>query len=110
MLGIDVPGVDVTSGRVQPEAFRAVAGQVSRELGIRTVAITLRESLSASDNGWSAALWDRADEDYFISRRYDVRVVDRIGAGDAFAAGLIAALLLKRPPREALELRRPPAP
>jgi 2-dehydro-3-deoxygluconokinase len=103
VLGIEVPDVDVTSGRVHPDAYRAVAEQVSREFDTGMVAVTLRESLSASDNGWSAALWDRAGGYFFVSRRYDVRVVDRIGAGDAFAAGLIAALLLKRPRREALE-------
>ena len=53
------------------------------------VAITLRESLSASDNGWSAVLWDATPARCYTSQRYDVRVVDRIGGGDSFAAGLI---------------------
>jgi 2-dehydro-3-deoxygluconokinase len=103
VLGLDVPGADVTSARVAPDAYRAVAERVSADCGVRMVAITLRESLSASDNGWSAVLWDDARREYLRSRRYDVRVVDRIGAGDAFAAGLVAALLLKRPPQAALE-------
>jgi 2-dehydro-3-deoxygluconokinase len=53
------------------------------------VAVTLRESISASDNGWSALLAGVDFPDIFESQRYDIRIVDRIGAGDAFAAGLI---------------------
>ena len=53
------------------------------------MAITLRESISASDNGWSAVLGGTAFPELLESQRYDIRVVDRIGGGDAFAAGLI---------------------
>ena len=91
VLGLDVPGVDVQTGRVRAEAYRDVAGRVS-ELGPNIVAITLRESFSASDNGWSAVLWDRAQSTFVESQRYDIRIVDRIGGGDAFAAGLIHSL------------------
>jgi 2-dehydro-3-deoxygluconokinase len=66
------------------------------------VAITLRESLSASDNGWSAVLWDAASKTFHRSPRYDVRLVDRIGGGDSFAAGLIYALVTGRAPEAAL--------
>ena len=58
-------------------------------LGPPLVAITFRESLSASDNGWSAVLWDGAAKTLHQSQRYVVRLVDRIGGGDSFAAGLI---------------------
>jgi 2-dehydro-3-deoxygluconokinase len=101
-LGLGVPGVDVGAGRLDPEAYRDVAAAVSRELGPRRVAITLRESRSASDNGWSAVLWDEASSALLTSQRHDVRVVDRIGAGDAFAAGLIYGLLTDRAPEAAL--------
>jgi 2-dehydro-3-deoxygluconokinase len=101
-LGLGVPGVDVGAGRLDPEAYRDVAAAVSRELGPRRVAITLRESRSASDNGWSAVLWDEASSALLTSQRLDVRVVDRIGAGDAFAAGLIYGLLTDRAPEAAL--------
>jgi 2-dehydro-3-deoxygluconokinase len=60
------------------------------------VAITLRESTSASDNGWSAVLWDAAARVFHTSQHYDVRVVDRIGGGDSFAAGLIYGLVTGR--------------
>ena len=66
------------------------------------VAITLRESLSASDNGWSAVLWDATTGTMHHSQRYDVRLVDRIGGGDSFAAGLIYGLVTGRTPSAAL--------
>jgi 2-dehydro-3-deoxygluconokinase len=87
-LGLDVPGVDVETGRVDAAAYRDVTHRVC-ELGPRMVAVTLRESTSASDNGWSALLAGVDFPDVFESQRYDIRIVDRIGAGDAFAAGLI---------------------
>ena len=90
MLGLDVPDVDVKTGRVNPAAYEDVVQRVC-EIGPARVAITLRESLSASDNGWSAVLGER-DQPLIESQRYDVRIVDRIGAGDAFAAGLIYGL------------------
>ena len=71
-------------------------------LGPSLVAITLRESLSASDNGWSAVLWDGAAQTLHQSQRYDVRLVDRIGGGDSFAAGLIYGLVTGRSPGDAL--------
>ena len=66
------------------------------------VAITLRESVSASDNGWSAVLWERRTKTMHQSQRYDVRLVDRIGGGDSFAAGLIYGLVTGRAPEAAL--------
>ena len=89
-LGLDVPGVDVKTGRVNPAAYTDVVQRVC-ELGPARVAITLRASLSASDNGWSAVIGEKG-QPLLASQQYDVRVVDRIGAGDAFAAGLIYSL------------------
>jgi 2-dehydro-3-deoxygluconokinase len=73
-----------------------------RDYGPGMVAITLRESVSASDNGWSAVLWEGATGTMHRSQRYDVRLVDRIGGGDSFAAGMIYGLVTGRPPAEAL--------
>lgn len=103
VLGFDVPGTQVASGRLDVGPYRDVARRVSEECGPSIVAITLRESVSASDNGWSAILWDRTRQTFSESRRYDVRVVDRIGAGDAFAAGLIFALVQGRHGAAAIE-------
>jgi 2-dehydro-3-deoxygluconokinase len=102
VLGVEVPDTDVTSGQLNLEGFRAAAERVTREFGPAMVAITLRESASASDNGWSAALWDAASGTMVRSQRYDVRLVDRIGGGDSFAAGLIYGLVTGRTSEAAL--------
>jgi 2-dehydro-3-deoxygluconokinase len=101
-LGFDVPEADVKTGRVNASAYRGVARRVS-ELGPAHVAITLRESRSASDNGWSALLAGSALADVLESRCYDIRIVDRIGAGDAFAAGLIYGISSGLAPMESLQ-------
>jgi 2-dehydro-3-deoxygluconokinase len=64
------------------------------------VAITLRESFSASKNGWSALFYSEGQEHF--SRRYEIEIVDRVGGGDSFAAGLIYALLQKKSPLDAV--------
>jgi 2-dehydro-3-deoxygluconokinase len=102
VLGIAVEGADPESGALDPMAYRNAAARVSREFGPRLVAVTLRESLSASDNGWSAVLWDEERGTMHRSQRYGVRLVDRIGGGDSFAAGLIYTLATGRPLDEAL--------
>ncbi len=96
VLGVPVAGADVTGGSFDVGGYRAAAERVTREFGPAMVAITLRESLSASDNGWSAVLWDAKTGAMHQSQRYVVRLVDRIGGGDSFAAGLIYALLTGR--------------
>ena len=58
VLGLEVPNTDVTSGHLNLDAYKSVAQRLSKEFGPSLVAITLRESISASDNGWSAALWN----------------------------------------------------
>ena len=102
VLGVHVEGTDVTTGLLDIEGFRNAAERVTREFGPKMVAITLRESVSASDNGWSAALWDAGTGTMHRSQRYDVRLVDRIGGGDSFAAGLIYGLVTGRGPEAAL--------
>lgn len=102
VLGVQVPGTDVTSGELNLDGYRQAAERVTRDFGPPMVAITLRESVSASDNGWSAALWDARAGSMHRSQRYDVRLVDRIGGGDSFAAGLIYGLVTGRSPQEAL--------
>jgi len=96
VLGVEVPGADVTSGHLDIEGYRAAAERVTRDFGPGMVAITLRESVSASDNGWSAVLRDGETGTLHRSQRYDVRLVDRIGGGDSFAAGLIYGLITGR--------------
>jgi 2-dehydro-3-deoxygluconokinase len=102
VLGVHVPGTDVTAGQLNLEGFRQAAEQVTRDFGPSQVAITLRESLSASDNGWSAVFWDAKQKTLHQSQRYSVRLVDRIGGGDSFAAGLIYGLVTGRGEEQAL--------
>jgi 2-dehydro-3-deoxygluconokinase len=101
-LGLEVPEADVKVGRVNAAAYRDVASRVC-DLGPAQVAITLRESRSASDNGWSALLAGSALPNVLESHRYDVRIIDRIGAGDAFAAGLIYGISTGLAPAESLQ-------
>ena len=101
-LGIQAP-VDVHSGTLDREQYAALTGKVLAEFpNLKMIAITLRESKSASHNGWSACLHDR--EDFRLSRHYDItNIVDRVGGGDCFAAGLIFGLLNLANHGEALE-------
>jgi 2-dehydro-3-deoxygluconokinase len=102
VLGLEVQDTDVTAGHLNLDAYKNVAQRVSKEFGPPLVAITLRESMSASDNGWSAVLWDNASGQFVRSQRYDVRLVDRVGGGDSFAAGMIYGLLSGRDPEASL--------
>jgi 2-dehydro-3-deoxygluconokinase len=95
-LGLEVTGADVSGGHLDVAGYRAVAERVVKEFGVKLVAITLRESFSASRNGWSAVLFDARDGGFHQSQRYDVTLVDRIGGGDSFAAGLIYGLVTGR--------------
>ena len=101
-LGIHVAGTDVSATRLASDGFHDAVERVTREFGPRRVAVTLRESFSASDNGWSAMLWDADAGRTIVSQRYDLRVIDRIGGGDSFAAGLIYALVTGRTAEDAL--------
>jgi 2-dehydro-3-deoxygluconokinase len=89
VLGIPVEHADVVGGVLNVAGYRDAAARVASEFGVSRVAVTLRESVSASENGWSAVLYDAATTTFLQSQRYNVRLVDRIGGGDSFAAGLI---------------------
>jgi 2-dehydro-3-deoxygluconokinase len=101
-LGIHAD-VDVSSGQLNANAYRALAEKVlSAYPGLKMLAITLRESKSASHNGWSACLHDRRD--FVLSRHYEItHIVDRVGGGDSFAGGLIFGLLNLATHADALE-------
>jgi 2-dehydro-3-deoxygluconokinase len=96
VLGIEVPNTDVTGASLSIAGYRQAAEQVTADFGVKQVAVTLRESLSASDNAWSAVFYDASSRTFHESQRYVVRLVDRIGGGDSFAAGLIYALISGR--------------
>lgn len=86
-LGIAAEGVDVTSGEIDASAYESVVSRLVDEFGFSQVGITLRESHSADDNDWSAIYYDGSE--ILLGRKYPVRIVDRVGGGDAFSAGLI---------------------
>ena len=91
VFGIHAANTDVTTGTVNHEGYKDVAKQLADRFGFSKVAITLRESISANDNNWSAMLYDGSD--YFFSKKYKMHIVDRVGGGDSFGGGLIAASL-----------------
>lgn len=101
VFGIKADATEVTSGKIDHGNYVQVAKKLTDKFGFKGVAITLRESFSASRNGWSA-LYYAGGKDHF-SRRYDIDIVDRVGGGDSFAAGLIYALVRKQGPQEAVE-------
>ena len=108
VLGIAVPHTRTCRpARSTSRATATAAERVAREFGVRQVAVTLRESLSASDNAWSAVLFDAGQRRSFLqSQRYIVRLVDRIGGGDSFAAGLIYGLVSGRDREARAAVRR----
>ena len=101
VFGIGVGAVDSASGDVDVEAYTKIASALIERFGLRLAAITLRQSHSASSNGWSACLHD--GNRFHQGRQYEIQVVDRVGAGDAFAAGLIYGCCTGKEPAEALE-------
>jgi 2-dehydro-3-deoxygluconokinase len=103
VFGIEAPGADVKSGKVEAEAYvsvcSALAGRFPR---LKTIAITLRGSLSASHNTWSAILWHHGR--IYNAPRYEIApIVDRVGGGDSFCAGLIYGLRTYKDAQDALD-------
>lgn len=101
VLGIQAPGSDVTRGKIDPAGYEQVAAEIVRRFPqLSQVAITLRESLSADHNNWGGMLYDAAHREAFLApitaegyQPFEIRnIVDRVGAGDSFAAGLLFAL------------------
>lgn len=103
-LGFNAGTTDVHSAQLDEEGYVNLVKELKKKFSFKAVAITLRESFSASRNGWSAILHDGKDcITPYRSKRYDIQIVDRVGGGDAFAGGLIYGLLTKQDSRQALE-------
>ena len=92
VFGIRAPDVDILAGKVEAKKYQYVCEELSKSFpNLKTIAITLRGSISASHNTWSASLWDHGK--FYVGPTFDIKhIVDRVGAGDAFAAGLIYGL------------------
>ncbi len=103
-LGLEMEESDIETGALDEAAYTNLLKNLKNEYDFTAVAVTLRESHSASRNGWSAIMLDDKDcTEPYRSTRYEIQLVDRIGGGDAFAGGLIAGLLKKDSTRDALE-------
>ncbi len=90
VFGIEAGNSNIDSGKLSREGYVEVARKLTDRFGFKGVAITLRESISASDNNWSAMLY--TDEKAYFSKKYPIHIVDRVGGGDSFGAGLIYSL------------------
>ena len=103
VFGIEAEATDIYAGELNHEGYKSVAKQLADKFGFEMVAITLRESHSASDNGWSAMLYNVAKDEYCFSKKYELRIIDRVGGGDSFGGGLIYSLLGGKDTQAAVE-------
>lgn len=101
VLGFRPGKTDVNSGELELSGYRDIFEQMIKKFNFKYVVSSLRESYSASDNGWSACIYD--GKEFYHSSKYDIRIVDRVGGGDAFAGGLICGLLDSKSMKDALE-------
>ena len=101
VFGIKATDTDITAGKVNHEGYKDVAKQLVDRFNFSKVAITLRGSLSANDNNWAAMLYD--GKDYYFSKNYLIHIVDRVGGGDSFGAGLIYSCLNDYTPQDTIE-------
>ena len=96
------PEADVEGGNTEAEGYKGIFRQMMTEFGFKYVACTLRESFSATHNGWKAMIFD--GKEFYQSKRYDINpIIDRVGGGDSFSGGLIHGLLTMPSQKEALE-------
>ncbi len=101
VFGIEAENTDIYGGKLNKDGYKSVAKQLADKFGFEKVAITLRTSISASDNDWAGMLYDGTD--YCFSKEYHLRIVDRVGGGDSFGGGLIYSLLSGKSTQEAVE-------
>ncbi len=100
IFGLQPKDTDVTAGKVNVEGYRRLTREMVKRFGFKKVAITLRESISASENVWSACLFH--GEKFLTGSRHRVWIVDRVGTGDAFTSGLIYSFIKGKTDHEAL--------
>ena len=101
VFGIEAENTDIYGGKLDKEGYKSVAKQLMDTFKFEKVAITLRSSISASDNDWAGMLYD--GENYCFSKEYHLHIVDRVGGGDSFGGGLIYSLLSGKSTQEAIE-------
>ena len=103
VFGIEAEATDIYAGELNHEGYKSVAKQLADKFGFEKVAITLRESHSAFDNGWSAMLYDVKSDEYCFSKKYELHIIDRVGGGDSFGGGLIYSLMNGKTTQQAVE-------
>ena len=103
-LGMKAKNTSISKAELDETGYFELAKSIKNKFSFNAVAITLRESFSASRNGWSAILVDNGDcKKPYRSKQYDIQIVDRVGGGDAFVGGLIYGLLTKENTKDVLE-------
>lgn len=90
-LGFKAGHSDVTKGDLELAGYQEIFAAMKKEFGFKYIVTSLRESHSASDNGWSGLVYD--GKEFYHSKSYEIRIVDRVGGGDSFAAGFIHGIL-----------------
>lgn len=104
VLGFKAKATDVTKGELNLGGYEDIFNQMADRFGFKYIISSLRQSYSASNNGWSACIMDGTTREFYHSKTYSVTpIVDRVGGGDSFAAGLICGLLDERDMKQALE-------
>ena len=101
VFGIEADNTDINTGKLDRNGYISVAKKLTERFNFKGVAITLRESLSANDNNWSAMLY--TDDEAVFSKKYAMHIVDRVGGGDSFGGGLIYSLLNGYDAQKAIE-------
>ena len=101
VFGIKAKDSDIIEGKLSHAGYKEVAKKIIDKFKVKKVGITLRGSISASENLWSCMLYN--GEEYFFSKEYLIKIVDRVGGGDSFSAGLIYSFLNDKDDKEALE-------
>ena len=104
VLGFKPGNTDVTSGELELSGYKDIFCQMVEKFNFKYVISSLRESFSASDNGWSACIYSRDTKEFYHSRKYRISpIVDRVGGGDSFAGGVICGFLDGKDFKNALE-------
>lgn len=103
VFAIEAKDTDINTGKLNKEGYVSVAEQLCQRFNFKYVAITLRESISANDNNWSAMLYNSKEGKAYFSKKYAIHIVDRVGGGDSFGAGLIYALRNSYKDQDAIE-------